>query len=103
MGDHQGVVRAGLVAGVLEAVERLRRHTRLPIAVGFGIRTPEQAAEIARVADAAVVGSAIVEKVAEGLDPKRRVGADSVDLALAQVRALARSVRNARVTAAAAG
>ncbi|MBF0391572.1 MAG: tryptophan synthase subunit alpha, partial [Alphaproteobacteria bacterium] len=45
--------------GVGEAVERLRRHTTVPVAVGFGIRTPEQAAGMARVADAVVVGSAV--------------------------------------------
>jgi tryptophan synthase alpha chain len=51
---------------VREAVGRLKRLSPLPCAVGFGIRTPEQAAEIARFADAAVVGSAIVARVAEG-------------------------------------
>jgi tryptophan synthase alpha chain len=48
-----------------EAVARLKAHTDLPVAVGFGVRTPEQAANIARVADGVVVGSAIVELVAE--------------------------------------
>jgi tryptophan synthase alpha chain len=48
-----------------EAVARLKAHTDLPIAVGFGVRTPEQAANIARVADGVVVGSAIVELIAE--------------------------------------
>ena len=49
------------------AVARLRAATDLPIAVGFGVRSPEQAASIGRVADAVVVGSAIVELVgAEG-------------------------------------
>ena len=47
-----------------EAVARLKAHTDLPVAVGFGIRTPEQAAQIARVADGVVVGSAIVDLVA---------------------------------------
>lgn len=47
-----------------EAVARLKMHTDLPIAVGFGVRTPEQAANIARVADGIVVGSAIVQLVA---------------------------------------
>ncbi len=47
-----------------EAVARLKAATDLPVAVGFGIRTPEQAAAIARVADGVVVGSAIVELVA---------------------------------------
>lgn len=50
------------------AVERLRRHTDLPIGVGFGIRTPENAAEVSSVANAAVVGSAIVEHIVAGLD-----------------------------------
>ncbi len=48
-----------------EAVARLKAGTTLPVAVGFGVRTPEQAANIARVADGVVVGSAIVELVAE--------------------------------------
>ncbi len=48
-----------------EAVARLKAGTKLPVAVGFGVRTPEQAADIARVADGVVVGSAIVELIAE--------------------------------------
>lgn len=48
-----------------EAVARLKAHTDLPVAVGFGVRTPEQAADIARVADGVVVGSALVELVAK--------------------------------------
>ncbi len=47
-----------------DAVARLKSHTDLPVAVGFGVRTPEQAANIARVADGVVVGSALVELVA---------------------------------------
>ncbi|MDB5699870.1 MAG: tryptophan synthase subunit alpha, partial [Sphingomonadales bacterium] len=47
------------------AVARLKAATDIPVAVGFGVRTPEQAAAIARVADGVVVGSAIVEIVAE--------------------------------------
>ena len=52
-------------AAIEEAVARLKASTDLPIAVGFGVRTPEQAAAIARVADGVVVGSAIVEIVAQ--------------------------------------
>jgi tryptophan synthase alpha chain len=48
-----------------EAVARLKAYTDLPVAVGFGVRTPEQAANIARVADGVVVGSALVELVAQ--------------------------------------
>jgi tryptophan synthase alpha chain len=50
-------------ASVEENVARIKRSTDLPVAVGFGVRTPEQAAEIARVADGVVVGSALVELV----------------------------------------
>jgi tryptophan synthase alpha chain len=52
-------------ASIDEAVARLKAGTDLPVAVGFGVRTPEQAASIARVADGVVVGSAIVELIAE--------------------------------------
>jgi len=61
---------------VRKAVERLRRHTDLPIAVGFGITTPEDARAIATVADAAVVGSAIVNRILAkvGADGKAQAG-----------------------------
>lgn len=50
---------------IADQVAELRRHTNLPIAVGFGISTPEQAAAVARDADAVVVGSAIVRRIAD--------------------------------------
>ena len=78
---------------VASAVERLRRHSRLPVAVGFGIRTPDQAAAVARVADAAVVGSALVDAVAEALAQKR----DPVAKVLETAGGLAKAVRSARV------
>jgi tryptophan synthase alpha chain len=53
-----------LASGIASQVEALRRVTDLPIAVGFGISTPQQAAEVAAHADAAVVGSAIVRRIA---------------------------------------
>lgn len=77
-------------------VERLRKRTDLPIAVGFGIKTPEQAAAIARVADAAVVGSALVEKLRQGLDAKGRASEGLVSDALGFVSALADGVVQAR-------
>lgn len=55
-------------ASVGPEVERVRAATGLPVCVGFGIRTAERAAEIARVADGVVVGSAIVERIAKGDD-----------------------------------
>ena len=77
---------------VAAAVARIKRHTDLPVGVGFGIRDGKRAAEIARVADAAVVGSALVERVAEaqakGLDPAAHL--------LALVRELGDAVRAAR-------
>jgi tryptophan synthase alpha chain len=54
---------------VKEATTRLRKHTKLPLAVGFGIRTPEQAHAIGKHCDAAVVGSAIVDVIAKGVKP----------------------------------
>ena len=54
------------------AVARLKAATDLPVAVGFGVRTPEQAAAIGRVADGGVVGSAIIDTIAEA--EERRVG-----------------------------
>ncbi|ABC24222.1 tryptophan synthase subunit alpha [Rhodospirillum rubrum] len=60
--------------GVAQAVARIRRKTDLPIAIGFGVSTPAQAATMARVGDAAVVGSAIVRRLAEGGDVLGFVG-----------------------------
>jgi tryptophan synthase alpha chain len=60
-------------------VERLRAHTKLPIAVGFGVSTPEQFAEVGSFADAAVVGSAIVQTIEQ--NPGREAGAVSEFLA----------------------
>ena len=82
------------------AVARLRRHTALPVAVGFGIKTPEQAAEVARVADGVVVGSALVAAIEEGLDAAGGATPACRDNALALVRALGASVRRARQEAA---
>ena len=81
---------------VAAAVARLRRFTGLPIAVGFGIRTPEQAAAVARAADAAVVGTALVQRLALNLDPEGRAKPGLVDAVLADVRRLSMGVREAR-------
>lgn len=84
-------------ASVGDAVARIKRHTELPVAVGFGIKTPEQASAIATVADAAVVGSAIVDVVANGVDAKGKAGPSLVVDVLGLVRSMAEAVRNARV------
>jgi len=56
---------AAAQASIEEAVARLKAATDIPVAVGFGVRTPEQAAAIAKVADGVVVGSALVDLVAK--------------------------------------
>jgi tryptophan synthase alpha chain len=76
------------------AIPRIRRVTDLPIAVGFGVRTPAQAAEAARSADAAVVGSALCSTITANLGKPELVAR-----VLEQVRALADGVRGARVAA----
>jgi tryptophan synthase alpha chain len=86
-------------AGAAAAVARLKRHSTLPVAVGFGIRTPEQAAQVARVADAAVVGTALVDEVAAHLDGGGRARPELVAAVLGRVRALAEGVRGARKAA----
>ena len=88
--------RSAAGADVRSHVDFLRGHTDLPIAVGFGIKTPEQAAEIAAAADAAVVGSALVERVKANLDGDGRPTAGLVDDVLGFVGALADGVRAAR-------
>ena len=90
--------KSAATGNVVDAVTRIRKFSDLPIAVGFGIKTPEQAAEIARVADAAVVGSAIVQIIAENVDDDGRTK-DSPDLresVLKFVSELAQGVRTAR-------
>ena len=88
--------KSAAAASVTAAVERLRRHTRLPVAVGFGIKTPSQAAEVARIADASVVGSALVQRIADGLDAGGKAKPGLVDALLDDVKALVAGVRGAR-------
>ena len=84
-----GAAEAGAVA---KAVARIRRYTDLPIAVGFGIRTPDQAKDIAAVADGAVVGSAFTDAVRDSLDGDGKAGAGTVDAVLDLTRSLAAGV-----------
>ena len=88
--------RSADAASVHAAVARLRRFTQLPIAVGFGIRTPGQAAAVAKEADAAVVGTALVDRLALNLDPDGRARPGLVEAVHADICALAAGVRNAR-------
>ncbi len=82
------------------AVARIKRHTKLPIAVGFGVRTAEDAQRIAKGADAVVVGSALVEAVRQSLDTGGKATARTVKSVTDLVAQLARGVRAARRVAA---
>jgi tryptophan synthase alpha chain len=86
-------VKEADAAAVAPNVARVRAASGLPVAVGFGIRTPERAAAIARVADGVVVGSALVDEVAEALAMNESVTAR----VLSKVESLAKAVRSARV------
>ena len=89
--------RSASASDLAAALPRIRAATALPIAIGFGVRTPEQAAAAARVADAAVVGSALCDTLAASLDGQGRAGPDTVAQVLNQVQALANGVRGARL------
>jgi tryptophan synthase alpha chain len=78
------------------AVARIKRHTALPVAVGFGVKTAQDAEAIGRGADAVVVGSALVTAVAGTLDSRRRGGSAAVAAVTALVTELAAGVRAAR-------
>jgi tryptophan synthase alpha chain len=78
---------------VAAAVTRIKRHTKLPVAVGFGVRTAEQAAAIAQGADGVVVGSALVEIVRGSLDKAGKATPRTVKAVADLVTALSRGVR----------
>jgi tryptophan synthase alpha chain len=80
---------------VAAAVARIKRHTALPVAVGFGVRTAEQAQAIATNADGVVVGSALVDAVRASLDSDGKASARTVAAVANLVADLARGVRNA--------
>ena len=81
---------------VAAAVARIKRHTKLPVCVGFGVRTAEQARAIAEHADGVVVGSALVDAVRQSLGPDAKPTAATVTSVTDLVRALADGVRAAR-------
>jgi tryptophan synthase alpha chain len=80
---------------VTSAVARIKRHTKLPVAVGFGVRTAEQAAAIAAGADGVVVGSALVSALKASLDGGDKATAKTVTTVTDLVAELARGVRSA--------
>ena len=91
--------RSADYASLAPAIAALKRHTDLPVAIGFGIRRPEQAAVAASVADGAVVGTQLVDTLAASLDAEGRATPATVDRVLAEVRGLAAAVRGVRKAA----
>jgi tryptophan synthase alpha chain len=86
-------VKSADAGDVAPAVARLRAAANLPVAVGFGIRTPAQAAAVARVADAAVVGSALVDEI----EAAARLNENVTEKVLSKASELAKAVRSARL------
>jgi tryptophan synthase alpha chain len=87
-------------AKVTAAVSRIKRHTKLPVAVGFGVRTTEQARAIAEGADGVVVGSALVDALQQNLDANGKAGPGTLKAVSQLVASLAQGVRSARRVAA---
>ena len=84
---------------VSAAVDRIKRHTKLPVAVGFGVRSAEQARAIAENADGVVVGSAIVDALRGSLDAEGRATAATVGAVADLTASLAQGVRGAKQAA----
>ena len=78
---------------VEDAIQRLRKHSNLPIAIGFGITTPEDVAMMGNIGDAAVVGSALVNRIEAGLDDNGNATASLVESVLSYVRSLEAALR----------
>ncbi|CAH1656963.1 MULTISPECIES: tryptophan synthase subunit alpha [unclassified Chelatococcus] len=76
------------------AVDRIKAHTHLPVVVGFGVKSRAHSAEVAKVADGVVVGSALVDAVRRSLDADGKAGTGTVDAVIDLVRELAAGVRD---------
>jgi tryptophan synthase alpha chain len=84
--------KSGGQADISTSIEMLRNASALPVGVGFGIKTPEQAADMARLADAVIIGSALIETLTKALDEKK----NPVDAVLSQAKSLAKAIHSAR-------
>ena len=93
-----GITGAGSAdtGAVDEAIKRIKAQTDLPVVVGFGVKTPEQGAELAKVADGVVVGSAIIDIIVGKLDRKGGAKVGLVKNVTAFVKSLADAVHSAR-------
>ena len=84
--------KSGAQADISTSIEILKTASHLPVGVGFGIKTPEQAANMARMADAVIIGSALIETLTEALSNKK----NPVDAVLSQAKSLAKAIHGAR-------
>jgi tryptophan synthase alpha chain len=84
---------------VASAVSRIKKHTSLPVAVGFGVKNAQSAAEIAAHADGVVVGSALIDALKRSLDENDRATSGTVEAVANLVREIASGVKSARRTA----
>ena len=84
------------ISAVNNAVKRIKNHTDLPVAVGFGVKTAQQAADIASGADGVVVGSALVSRIKDSLDANGKATASTVQDVLSLVNELAQGVKRSR-------
>jgi tryptophan synthase alpha chain len=93
-----GITGAALTdySGVAQSVARIKRHTDLPVAVGFGVKTAENAAAVGANADGVVVGTALVNALKASLGANDRAGPNSVETVSALVADLAKGARDAR-------
>jgi tryptophan synthase alpha chain len=85
---------------VADAVKRIKEHTDLPVVVGFGVKTAEQAKVIGMAADGVVVGTAIVNAVANTIRPDGSLVADPAEAVATMVQGLSSGVRAVRLAAA---
>ncbi len=89
--------RAPDIGEVAKNVARIKSQTPLPVAVGFGVKTPEQAAAMGKIADGVVVGSAIVSAIGDSLDAEGRATAVTIPSVLALVTELAAGLKQSSV------
>ena len=90
--------RSATPESLAAALPRIRDATTLPIAIGFGIRTPAQAREASQIADGAVVASVLIETLQSTLDAQGRATPETTTKVLAQIRSLAEAVRQKPLT-----
>ncbi|WP_404310220.1 tryptophan synthase subunit alpha [Neorhodopirellula lusitana] len=87
--------RSALPSEIVDSVSWLRDQTSLPVCIGFGISSPETAAQLAPISDGLIVGSAIVRRMAEAAASAKKAGGDPVASAASEVKAFCKQLRSA--------